>query len=175
MEYYVNLIWTFFLLNKHCCVTRFILTYRIIYVKYSLRFILSKKKAHVSFPDVLIIITPIPYCSLCHRQYLRYLETKFTTASLAKHILLYCIHYIQDRVRSLCTLLLCCNRRNENSFFIRKWKHWYCFISAWFLHLNNCKYYEHYLLTLHINSILHLDACFFLEILSLLTSISFHK
>ena len=35
---------------------------------------LSKKKAHVSFPDVLIIITPIPYCSLCHRQYLRNLE-----------------------------------------------------------------------------------------------------
>ena len=92
-------------MNKNCCTTTFILTYGIKYVKYSLRFILSKKKAHVSFPDVLIIITPIPYCSLCHRQYLRYLETKFTTASLAKDILLCCIHYIQDRVRSLCTLL----------------------------------------------------------------------
>ena len=117
-----NLIWTF-LLNKKCCTTTFILTYGIKYVKYSLRFILSKKKAHVSFPDVLIIITPIPYCSLCHRQYLRYLETKFTTASLAKDILLCCIHYIQDRVRSLCTLLFFYNHRNENLFFIRRSKH----------------------------------------------------
>ena len=103
-------------MNKNCCTTTFILTYGIKYVKYSLRFILSKKKAHVSFPDVLIIITPIPYCSLCHRQYLRYLETKFTTASLAKHILLYCIHNIHVRVGSLCTLLFCNNGRNENLF-----------------------------------------------------------
>ena len=117
-----------FELNKNCCATTFILTYGIKYVKYRLRFFLSKKKAHVSFPDVLIIITPIPYCSLCHRQYLRYLETKFTTASLAKDILLYCIHYIQHRVRSLCTLLFCYNRGNENLFFIRRWKHWYCAI-----------------------------------------------
>ena len=112
-----------FLLNQHFWAPTFIHTYGIKYVKYSPRFILSKKKSHVSFPDVLIIITPIPYCSLCHRQYLRYLESKFTTACLAKDILLYCIHYIQDRVRSLCTLLFCYNRRNENLLFIRRWKH----------------------------------------------------